>query len=406
MTLAIKYRPINFAQIVGQSVAVNIAIASLSQSPLHTTYLLVGASGSGKTTLARIMARALNCQERDRGNVEPCNQCDSCIAHLHHRHLDINEIDGADRNGVDDVREIIEQCQLNTVTSKYRVYIIDEAHQMSKAAQNALLKLLEEPPRNTIFFLCTTEENKLLETIRSRARILRFTTVSPNLVIGYLSSIARAENIPLTEEEAHKIYDYNKGSIRKCLQTLGTISPSVTVTDLCPKIALEAIQQLFLAFEGKDFLTINNIVRDVVEQGFYPKQLLTDSIELAIEIMAMADTNPELIFNLNRVLEVIIPATNRLGSSTNTAVDCRLALYEATTVWRSNAVDNTKPQMSEQNNNKYNYQPVSTPQPQVPTTIAPTQVNPQVQYQITPQIPQPLAFQTSHQSNHISGQFI
>lgn len=401
MTLAIKYRPINFAQIVGQSVAVNIAIASLSQSPLHTTYLLVGASGSGKTTLARIMARALNCQEQNRGNVEPCNQCDSCIAHLHHQHLDISEIDGADRNGVDDVREIIEQCQLNTVISQYRVYIIDEAHQMSKAAQNALLKLLEEPPRKTIFFLCTTEENKLLETIRSRARILRFTTVSPNLVIGYLSSIARAENIPLTEEEAQRIYNYNKGSIRKCLQTLGTISPSVTVTDLCPQIAPEAIQQLFLAFEHKDFLTINNVVRDVVEQGFYPKQLLTDSIELAIEIMAMPDTNPELIFNLNRVLEVIIPATNRLGSSTNTAVDCRLALYEATTVWQTNATDNTKRQMSEQNNNRYNYQPVSEPQPQVPTTIAPTQVNPQVQYQITPQIPQPLAFQTSHQSNHI-----
>lgn len=140
MNLPIKYRPIRLDRVVGQSVAVEIAKASLLQSPLQTTFLFVGASGSGKTTLARIMARSLNCTNRQ--GVEPCNQCDSCQAHLKDNHLAISEINGADKTGVDDARDIIEKCQLHTLDSKYRVLIIDECHQMSKPAQNAMLKLL------------------------------------------------------------------------------------------------------------------------------------------------------------------------------------------------------------------------------------------------------------------------
>jgi DNA polymerase III subunit gamma/tau len=179
---------VEFAQVVGQQVAVAIAQASLLQTPLQTTFLLVGASGSGKTTLARIMARSLNCKEK--AGVEPCNCCASCLSHLKDNHLAISEINGADQNGVDDVRGIIERCQVNTLDSKYRIFIMDECHQMSKPAQNAMLKLLEDPRQDTIFILCTTEEDKLLETIRSRARILRFQTVPRDLVTGYMLNIA------------------------------------------------------------------------------------------------------------------------------------------------------------------------------------------------------------------------
>ncbi|PSB10648.1 DNA polymerase III, subunit gamma and tau [Pleurocapsa sp. CCALA 161] len=403
MSLAVEYRPIRFDQIVGQSVAVNIAVASLNQPQIHTTYILVGSSGSGKTTLARIIARAINCKQRD--GFEPCNQCDSCQAHLRNQHLDINEIDGADRNGVDDVREIIEQCKLNTVVSKYRVYIIDEAHQMSKPAQNALLKILEEPPRNTIFLLCTTEEDKLLETIRSRARILRFNTVNRDLVIGYLNSVAYNEKIPLTEEEANRIYDYNKGSIRQCLQTLGTISPQVTVADLCPQISLHEIQNLFLALEMRDYLAINSIVQRVIDQGFYPKQLLISLVDTAINMMTMPDIKPEFIFNLNRVLEVILPDVNRLGTSSNAVTNCRLALYEAVTVWQSNKENTAENPIRDElihNHHQATNTPLQTDFRQVPTPQP--QIHSQVQLPtpVSQPVHQPLAFQTSHRISQIA----
>lgn len=332
MTLQIRYRPIQFSQVIGQSVAVNVAIASLNQDRIQSTYLLVGPSGSGKTTLARIMARALNCINPN--GVEPCNQCDSCQAHLKGNHLAIAEIDGADRNGVDDVREIIEKCQLNTIGSKYRVYIIDEAHMMSKSAQNAMLKLLEDPPKDTIFLLCTTEEEKLLETIRSRARILRFHIVDKNYVVGFLMAVAQQEEISLTTEEAQRIYDYHKGSIRQCLQTLGTVSSKVTVADLCPQIPQEEIHNLLLAFDVRDYLAINEILRRVTNNGFYPKDLLTTLIDTTIDLMAMPDTSRNFVINANRVLEAILPAVNRLGNGSHALVDCRLALYEAVTVWQ------------------------------------------------------------------------
>jgi len=332
MNLPIKYRPIEFAQVVGQRVAVAIAQASLAQTPLQTTFLLVGASGSGKTTLARIMARSLNCKEKV--GVEPCNQCSSCLSHLNDNHLTINEINGADKNGVDDVRGIIERCQVNTLNSKYRIFIVDECHQMSKPAQNAMLKLLEDPPQDTIFILCTTEEDKLLETIRSRARILRFHTVPRDLVTGYLLNVAYHEGISLTEQEAQRIYEYNKGSIRQSLQTLGTVSDRVSVADLCPQIDRDELQSLFIAFENRDYLEIDRILQRVYHQGFYPKQLLTDLVDLAIEIMAMPKTSSHFVSNANRILSVIIPSISKLGNSSNVKTNCRLTLYHALTVWQ------------------------------------------------------------------------
>ncbi|NJK58242.1 MAG: DNA polymerase III subunit gamma/tau [Pleurocapsa sp. SU_5_0] len=332
MNLPIKYRPIEFAQVVGQKVAVAIAQASLVQTPLQTTFLLVGASGSGKTTLARIMARSLNCKEK--AGVEPCNYCASCLSHLQDNHLAISEINGADKNGVDDVRGIIERCQINTLDSKYRIFIVDECHQMSKPAQNAMLKLLEDPPQDTIFILCTTEEDKLLETIRSRARILRFQTVPRDLVTGYLLNVAYHEGIALSEHEAQRIYAYNKGSLRQSLQTLGTVSDRVSVADLCPQIARDELKSLFIAFENRDYFVINQVLQRVCQQGFYPKQLLMDLMDLAIEIMAMPETSSHLVTNANRMLEVVIPAISKLGNSSNAQANCRLALYHALTVWQ------------------------------------------------------------------------
>ena len=385
MNLPIKYRPIEFAQVVGQRVAVAIAQASLVQTPLQTTFLLVGASGSGKTTLARIMARSLNCKEKV--GVEPCNQCSSCLSHLNDNHLAINEINGADKNGVDDVRGIIERCQVNTIDSKYRIFIIDECHQMSKPAQNAMLKLLEDPPQDTIFILCTTEEDKLLETIRSRARILRFQTVPRDLVTGYLLNVAYHEGIALSEQEAQRIYEYNKGSIRQSLQTLGTVGEGISVADLCPQIARDDLQSLFISFENRDYFQINEVMQRVCQQGFYPKQLLMDLMDLAIEIMAMPETSPHFVANANRMLEVVIPAISKLGNSSNAQANCRLTLYHALTVWQPS-----------ENKETVEASQISTPMIDVPS-VALSQSSPNVLAERVQTQPQPSqALQSANQT--------
>ncbi len=353
MNLPIKYRPIRFDQIVGQSIAVEIAKASLTQVELQTTYLLVGSSGAGKTTLARIMARSLNCTNRQ--GIEPCNQCDSCQAHLQDNHLAITEINGADKTGVDDVRDIIEKCQLHTISSKYRVLIVDECHQMSKPAQNAMLKLLEEPPTDTVFILCTTEEDRLLETIRSRARILRFDTVNCDLVTGYLLNVAHHEQIPLTETEAYLIYDYNKGSIRQCLQTLGTVSERVTVEDLCPQIPEAKLQSILLSFEARDYLAIEGILQELIRQRFYPKHILSKLIDYTIDLMSNPDTNKKFLINADQILQVLIPAINRLGNSSNNVAECRLTLYHCVVVWQP--INQTADDKSELNQSQPKIQP-------------------------------------------------
>jgi DNA polymerase III subunit gamma/tau len=374
MNLPIKYRPIRFDRVVGQSVAVEIAKASLLQSSLQTTFLFLGASGSGKTTLARIMARSLNCTNRQ--GVEPCNQCDSCQAHLQDNHLAISEINGADKTGVDDVRDIIEKCQLHTLDSKYRVLIIDECHQMSKPAQNAMLKLLEDPPIDTVFLLCTTEEDKLLETIRSRARILRFQTVARDLVAGYLMNIAHHEQIPLTEAETHRIYEYNQGSIRQCLQTLGTVSQRVTVEDLCPQIVEAKLQTLLLAFEARDYLSIDRTLQELIGDRFYPKHILSALVDYTISMMTRADISKNFIVNADKILAVLIPAINKLGSGNNAQTSCRLTLYEAAITWQPTVADNLTNQVSDELNQLDRTQVLASEQFQAQYVPAPMQPQP------------------------------
>ena len=373
MNFPIKYRPLRFDQIVGQEIPIKIAQASINSDELQSTYLLVGGSGTGKTTLARIMARSLNCRNRD--GVEPCNECDNCQAHLNGQSLAIAEINGSDKNGVDDVRELIESCQVHTLNGTYRIVILDECHQMSKPAQNAMLKLLEDPPLNTVFILCTTEEDKLLETIRSRARILRFHTVAKDLVVGFILNIAYHEGIALTEQEAEKIYEYNKGSIRKSLQTLSSVSPQLTVAQLCPSIDPNDLKSLFIAFDSKDYLAINSTLQKIVDKGFYPKQILIDLIDLAIDTMAQPNVNHNFVFNCNKMIEIILPVVNNLGINSSAFTNCRLALYQVLNEWDSSTGVTSTTQPDPQPTPSVNHT-VRTPQVQlfpVPTNHVPYQ---------------------------------
>lgn len=192
MSLTTKYRPQTWDEIIGQSHIIDTLKHAVISKNLHNSYLLVGLRGTGKTTSARILAKALNCPNVKDG--EPCNICQSCESVTRGNSLDVKELDMATNRGIDDVRAIKELISYAPAQGKYRVIICDEAHQMTPQAASALLKALEEPPKNVIWILCTTEVHKILPTIRSRCQVYSFKKVAENLIAKRLINICFQES--------------------------------------------------------------------------------------------------------------------------------------------------------------------------------------------------------------------
>ncbi len=210
--LARKYRPQKFSEVVGQehiTVTLRNAIAS---GRLHHAYLFTGVRGVGKTTVARILAKALNCENPS--DNEPCGECTPCREITESRSLDVQEIDGASNTGVDDVREIRERAKYLPSSGRYKIYIIDEVHMLSTAAFNALLKTLEEPPAHVIFIFATTEAHKIPATILSRCQRYDFRRIPAGLTAGALRKIAEREGVKISDEALGMIAHESTGSLR------------------------------------------------------------------------------------------------------------------------------------------------------------------------------------------------
>ncbi|MFA5766984.1 MAG: DNA polymerase III subunit gamma/tau, partial [Candidatus Paceibacterota bacterium] len=157
-----KYRPKTFSEVVGQEHVVRTLTNAIPSGLISHAYLFAGPRGCGKTTIARLLAKSLNCENRKEGQAEPCNKCSSCLDMNGNRAIDLIEIDAASNRGIDDIRELREGIRFAPTKSKYKIFIIDESHQLSKDAANALLKTLEEPPSHAIFILATTELHKMI----------------------------------------------------------------------------------------------------------------------------------------------------------------------------------------------------------------------------------------------------
>ena len=211
-TIARRYRPQNFSQVLGQESIVTILKNALQLNRVANAYLFSGTKGTGKTTLARIFAKALNCLKPD--NVEPCNRCESCLQILNHSSLDVIEIDGASNRGIDDIRQINETCAYAPAFGKFKIYIIDEVHMLTKEAFNALLKTLEEPPKHVKFFFATTEPHKVLPTILSRCQRFDLHRLVPELITSKLNKIASDLSITVTEGAYKLIARMSQGSLR------------------------------------------------------------------------------------------------------------------------------------------------------------------------------------------------
>ncbi len=223
IVLARKYRPKKFSDIIGQDEVCSVIEGAIKLNRVAHAFLFSGTRGIGKTTIARILAKTLNCENLDLKNPEPCGKCKNCISIDNESNIDVVEIDAASRTGVADVREIIENINYKPVNAKKKIFIIDEVHMLSKAAFNALLKTLEEPPLDVVFIFATTETEKVPVTILSRCQRFVLRRVDLNLISEHLINVSKKEGYTLDKESAQIISICSEGSMRDSLSILDNV---------------------------------------------------------------------------------------------------------------------------------------------------------------------------------------
>ena len=247
-----RHRPRTFADVVGQEHVVRTLRNAVAQGKVHHAYLFVGSRGTGKTSMAKMLAACMNCEHGP--TVEPCGQCESCIAIASATSLDVIEMDAASNNSVDDIRELRESVQFAPVSGRSKVYILDEAHMLSSQAWNAFLKTLEEPPPHTIFVLATTEAQKVLPTVVDRCHRFDFARPTVEQIATVITRVATAESIEIAPDAVALLARHATGSFR---DALGTLEQLVTYTgtdiatdDVLAVLGVADVDLLFEAFDA------------------------------------------------------------------------------------------------------------------------------------------------------------
>jgi DNA polymerase III subunit gamma/tau len=273
-----KYRPQLFSEVVGQKHIVRILQNSLAHNRVSHAYLFSGERGTGKTTVARLLAKAINCLEGIQP--EPCNRCANCLQVGSASFIDLIEIDAASNTSVDDIRDLREKVRFRPSTARYKVYIIDEVHQLSRSAYNAFLKTLEEPPDHAIFILATTDPHRVLATIRSRCQHLRFRRHTHADTVEALGRIAEGEGTVVAVEALHLIARNADGSLRDAIglldQAIAFVDESLTEQDVRDMLGLtgtEASEALAAAIAGGDAGEAMRRVNQAVQDGNNPASM-------------------------------------------------------------------------------------------------------------------------------------
>jgi DNA polymerase-3 subunit gamma/tau len=277
LSLYRKYRPKTFSDVTGQEHITETLKRQLQAGKAAHAYLFAGTRGTGKTTCARILAKAVNCENPQNG--EPCNVCPNCLGIDNGSLLDVTEMDGASNNGVDDVRMLQEEANYLPGSAKKRVYIIDEVHMLSKPAFNALLKTLEEPPEYLMFILATTELNKVLPTILSRCQKFAFRRIPQPLIAERLKLVAEKENLPLTEDGARVLARLADGAMRDALSLLERCQGEASIdrASVLSQLGLadnDAIREMYGQIGGGDALGAVTLLNELYIGGKDPGSTL------------------------------------------------------------------------------------------------------------------------------------
>lgn len=308
VVLARKYRPQNFEDLLGQDALVQTLTNAIQNNRLHHAYILTGIRGVGKTTTARLIARALNCTGADgKGGptIHPCGVCDNCKAIAAGRHMDVMELDAASHTGVDDIRELLDSARYAPTNARYKVYIIDEVHMLSKGAFNALLKTLEEPPAHVKFIFATTEIRKVPVTILSRCQRFDLQRLSVETLTQLFTKILANENIPAETEALDIIAKAADGSARDGLSLLDqaiVLSNGNINTDVVKKmLGLADRSQTLTLFENLVNGNMEAVLKDISEQytnGATPMIVLQDLINITHDL-AKVKIIPALLNSTN-----------------------------------------------------------------------------------------------------------
>jgi len=306
--LALKYRPQTFDQLIGQKVITETIINSIKLNKVPNAYLFTGIRGIGKTTVARIVAKSLNCLNGIE-NICKDNLCDNCDAITNSSHIDVLEIDAASKTGVDDVRDLIEFSRYGPTSAKYKIFIIDEVHMLSKQAFNALLKTLEEPPEYLKFIFATTEIKKIPITVVSRCQRFDLSRIKSIELLEYLKKIKDKEKGNVSDDALKLIVKISEGSVRDALSLLDRALLSLESNE---ELNLNVAQKIFGYFEKSQLIDLfelilkgeeNKVVeiyRKIYDQGVEPKVFINDFLELVYYFKNINSLNLESTnFSLN-----------------------------------------------------------------------------------------------------------
>ena len=295
MSLALyrKYRPSVFADVIGQEHVTVPLSNALETGRTHHAYLFSGPRGCGKTSSARIMARSLNCEKGPTPN--PCGQCQSCTDLVANGpgSLDVIELDAATHGLVDDARDLRDKAFFAPVHSRYKIYIIDEAHQLGPGAANALLKVVEEPPAHVIFIFATTEPDKLIATIRSRTHHYPFRLVPPGVLALHLEKICDAEGVKVAKGVIPLVVRASGGSVRDALSVLGQLLAGAGKDGVSYEIAIQLLgftdgallDDALDAIAARDGATLFKTIDRVIESGHDPRRFTSDLLERLRDLM-------------------------------------------------------------------------------------------------------------------------
>lgn len=360
MALYQKYRPKTFSEVVGQEHIVKTLTNAIKEGNVSHAYLFSGPRGTGKTTLARLLAKAVNCKNRE--GFEPCNECGSCKEIEQGNAVDLIEIDAASHRGIDEIRELREGIKFSPNKTKYKVFIIDESHQLTKAAANALLKTLEEPPKHAIFVLATTEIHKMISTIISRCQRFDFRKLKVEEIIKRLKYIVDQEGVKIEDSALELIALNAGGSIRDAESILDQV---LTFSETKGKIKADQIKDLLGIVETKlvkelvDYISDKNqkeaieFLHNTFSEGVDPEEFASALVNylrkgLLLKVTKINNKKNELVAGfteeefqdlkkqikefeeeeLNEILETFSDAQNKMKYSSITQLPLELAIVE------------------------------------------------------------------------------
>ena len=305
--LALKYRPQTFKDLIGQEVVAQTILNSINTKKIPNAYLFTGIRGIGKTTIARIVAKSLNCPNLIENK---CNEdCSTCNAIANSNHIDVLEMDAASKTGVDDVRELIEFSRYGPTSAKYKIFIIDEVHMLSKQAFNALLKTLEEPPKYLKFIFATTEVKKIPVTVISRCQRFDLSRIKSSELLKFVQDIKEREGGKISDDALKLIVKISEGSVRDALSLLDR---ALLTLDSKEELDLKSAQKIFGFFDKSQLIDlfeyvlkgdetkVVEIYRKIYDQGIEPKIFINDFLELLYYFKNINSLNLESTnFSLN-----------------------------------------------------------------------------------------------------------